>query len=500
MKNYFLRGSLLAILSLTGLPDSWVQSKAVKNAPARPNVLLIAVDDLNNHLGCYGHPVVQSPNIDRLARRGVRFERAYCQFPWCSPSRSSMLTGLRPDSVKIFDLKTHFRQTVPNVVTLPQHFKNNGYFTARVGKLFHYGVPNDIGTSGLDDTLSWHTVRNPKGRDKAEEHLLTNVTPGVGLGAALAWLAADGTDEEQTDGMLATEAIRLLEQRVKGGNGLPEQPTPSAVQPNGKGPFFLAVGFFRPHCPFIAPKKYFDQYPLASIRLPGGPADDLADVPSQALWEVARNWKLADTTRRQVIRAYYASITFMDAQVGRVLDALDRLGLARNTIVVLWSDHGYLLAEHGQWMKQSLFEEATRVPLIIAAPGARGNGKASPRSAELLDVYPTLADWCGLTQPAHLMGRSLVPLLGQPNQPWAYPAFTQVTRKNVMGRSIRTDRWRYTIWDDTRTAELDGPEELYDHQTDPQEYHNLANDSRRTGIKTTLRQQLGKNSHPPVMK
>ena len=433
---------------------------------AHKNVLIIAIDDLNNDLGSYGNQIVKSPNIDRLARRGVRFERAYCQFPLCSPSRTSMLTGLRPDSTKVYDLQTHFRTTVPNVITLPQYFKNNGYFTARVGKLYHYGVPRDIGTNGLDDSLSWNTVRNPKGRDKTDEHLVINLTPKRALGSALAYLAADGTDEEQTDGMVATEAVRLMEQ--------------------GKNkPFFLAVGFFRPHCPYIAPKKYFDLYPPERITLPAHSPGDTTQYPREAFWTYPFNWGLNETDRRKAIQAYYASITFMDAQIGRVLDALDRLGLTENTIVVLWSDHGYMLSQHGQWMKQNLFEESARIPMIVAAPGAKGNGGVSPRPVELLDVYPTVTDWCGLPTPAHVAGFSMMPLLNNPKHAWSHPAITQVLRPSGMGRSIRTERWRYTVWNDGR-----GPDELYDHQTDPLELKNRSADPTLDQIKQDLRVQL----------
>ncbi|HEV7350341.1 sulfatase [Telluribacter sp.] len=464
IKQILLWGTALAgaVLISAGPTEDLPRRNASK-----PNVLVIAVDDLNNHLGTYGDPLVKSPNIDRLARRGVRFERAYCQFPLCSPSRTSLLTGLRPDSARVYDLKTHFRTTVPNVVTLPQHFKNNGYFTARVGKLYHYGVPGEIGTNGLDDAPSWHTVRNPKGRDKAEEHLLTNYTPQRGLGSSLSFLAAEGTDEEQTDGMVATEAIRLLEQNKAG------------------DPFFLAVGFYRPHCPYIAPKKYFDMYPPEKIVLPAHSPGDTSQYSREAYFTYPFNWGLNDDQRRRTIQAYYASITFMDAQVGRVLNALDRLGLAENTIVVFWSDHGYLLSEHGQWMKQSLFEESARVPMIVAAPGARGNGSASPRTVELLDIYPTLTDWCGLSTPAHVAGNSLVPLLNKPRQTWDHPAITQVMRSNGMGRSIRTERWRYTVWKDGT-----GAEELYDHQKDPYELKNLARDTRYAKQKEELRARL----------
>ncbi len=437
---------LLFAVLLGAMPILSVFSQSKdKEAMSKRNVLLIAVDDLDNHLGTYGDPLVQSPNIDRLARRGVRFDRAYCQFPLCSPSRTALLTGLRPDSTRVYDLKTHFRTTVPDVVTLPQHFKNKGYFVARVGKLYHYGVPSEIGTNGLDDAQSWTTVRNPKGRDKAEEDLITNLTPDRGLGSSLSFLAAEGTDEEQTDGMVATEAIKLMEQ--------------------GKDrPFFLAVGFFRPHCPYVAPKKYFELYPQNKIPLPAHSPGDTSQYPREALWTYPLNWGLDEAQRREAIQAYYASVTFMDAQVGRVLDALDRMGLAENTIVVFWSDHGYLLSEHGQWMKQSLFEEAARVPMIVAAPGMRGNGGASGRTVELQDIYPTITDWAEVGTPDHVAGNSLLPLLANPKTTWDHPAITQTGRQNGMGRSIRTERWRYSVWEDGK-----GAEELYDHDKDPYE-------------------------------
>lgn len=443
-------------------------------AGEKPNILFIAADDLNTRLGCYGDRLVRSPNLDRLAKRGVRFDRAYCQFPLCSPSRVSLLTGLRPDKTKIFDLRTDFRTTIPDAVTLPQLFRQNGYFVARVGKLFHYGVPTQIGTPGLDDSNSWDVALYPRGRDKDEEKLLTNYTTNRGLGSAMAFLAADGADEEQTDGKVAAEAVRLLKE-------------------NKDKPFFLAVGFYRPHTPFVAPKKYFDMYPLERIRVVPDPAEDLHDVPQIARWTKPPNWNLTEQQRRECLQAYFASITFMDAQVGKVLDALDQLKLAKNTIVVFWSDHGYLLGEHGQWMKMSLFEESARVPLIISARGFSA-GKGCARTVELLDLYPTIAELAGLKAPAKLDGESLAPLLKNPRAKWAHPAFTQVRRplgqgKNTMGYSVRTERWRYTEW---------GPDgehgvELYDHSRDPGEVTNLALDPRHAGIRDELKRQLRTN-------
>jgi uncharacterized sulfatase len=449
-----MRHSLAPLLILLPLFVTTALAQDAKPERRRMNVLFIASDDLNNHLGCYGHPIVKTPNIDRLAARGVRFDRAYCQFPLCSPSRVSLLTGLRPDTTRVFDLTTDFRKNLPDAVTLPQLFRNNGYFVARVGKIYHYGVPGQIGTNGLDDPQSWDHVVNPRGRDKEEEHLLRNVTPKRGLGSSLSWLAASGTDEEQTDGIAATEAIRLMEQ-------------------HRDEPFFLAVGFYRPHCPYVAPRRYFDLYPTNTVALPDDPPGDLADIPKAALWTVPPNWNLPQSERLEAIQAYYAAVTFMDAQIGRLLDALDRLKLGDNTVIVFWSDHGYILGRHGQWKKMSLFEESARVPLMIAAPGAKAHGAACGRTVELLDIYPTLAHLAGLQAPEDVQGKSLRPLLNDPSHEWDRPAFTQVTRqqrgRRFMGRSIRTERWRYTEW-----AGGDEGVELYDHENDPNEYANLA--------------------------
>ena len=279
---------------------------------AKRNVLLLVADDLNCDLGSYSHPRVQSPNIDKLAARGVRFERAYCQFPLCSPSRSSFLTGRRPNVTQIrsnpragqfssdYKPTPHFREFLPDTVTLPQLFRQQGYFVARVGKLYHYGVPGQIGTSGLDDVESWEYFVNPAGRDKAEEHRVFTFTPGS-YGATLSWLAAEGTDLEQTDGLGASAAISILEQKRD-------------------KPFFLAVGFYRPHTPYVAPKKYFALYPLEKIALPAFSADDQSRTPEAAYASARKEQEtLTDQQRREAIQAYWASTTFMDAQVGRVL-------------------------------------------------------------------------------------------------------------------------------------------------------------------------------------
>ena len=451
---------------------SFTAASAPAAAQRKLNVLFIAADDLNVDLGCYGHPLVKSPNIDRLAKRGVRFDRAYCQYPLCNPTRASLMTGRRPDTTRVFNNQPHFREALPDVVTLPQLFRQNGYYVARVGKMFHAGVPMEIGMDGKDDSPSWDHVVNPRGRDRDDEDSLVNFTPGRSLGSCLCYLSAEGTSEEQTDGKVAGEAIKLLEQ-------------------NRNRPFFLGVGFYRPHSPHIAPKKFFDLHPLEKIQAANNPPNDLDDIPAPALWIRPPHWGLTEPQQREVIQGYYASTSFMDEQVGKVVDALDRLKLTDKTIIVFWSDHGYLLGLHGQWMKWLLFEGSARVPLIMAGPGI-SKGRTCGRTVELLDMYPTIADLCSLTPPVGLEGRSLRPLLKNPKAKWSRPAYTQqvrLTDKNLpMGRSVRTERWRYTEWDEGRAGA-----ELYDEAKDPDEFTNLANDPKHAKTVTELKALLHKN-------
>lgn len=444
----------------------------------RPNVLFIAVDDLACTLGCYGDPQAITPNIDRLAASGVCFLNAYNQLPLCNPTRASLMTGLRPDQIGVYDLDRHFRDEVPDVVTLPQTFQNAGYFTARVGKIYHYNVPASIGTDGFDDPPSWQQTVNPKGRDKNDEHLIFNAEPHRKISAALSWLAAEGEDTEQTDGMIATEAIELMQQ-------------------HSDEPFFLGVGFFRPHTPYVAPKKYFDLYPLDSIRLPYAPPGDRDDIPVAAFAHncPVPNYGLDELTLRKATQAYYACVSFIDAQVGRLLDALESHDLSEKTLVVFWSDHGYHLGEHhGIWQKRTLFEQSARSPLIIRVPGAAGNGTACRRIVEYVDIYPTVAAAASLRRAEHLVGRDLSPLLANPLAAWDGEAITQILRPaddrlatQVMGCSIRTARYRYTEW-----AEGKAGVELYDHRSDPLEFNNLAiePDDRARDVIRRLRPRL----------
>jgi uncharacterized sulfatase len=398
------------------------------------------------------------------------------------------MTGLRPDTIKVYDLDRHFRDEVPNAVTLSQQFMKHGWWAGRVGKIYHYNVPASIGTDGFDDPPSWQKTVNPIGRDKTDESLIFNAEPHRKISAALSWLAADGKDKEQTDGMIATEAIKLMEEK--------------------KGdPFFIAAGFFRPHTPFVAPEKYFDMYPLEEMRLPFAPSDDREDIPTAAF---AHNcpiphYGLDELTCRKAMQAYYACVSFIDAQVGRMLSALNRLGLAENTVVVFWSDHGYHLGEHnGIWQKRTLFEQGARAPLIIRNPMSKGNGQACRRIVEFIDIYPTLTEIARIETPKQVEGRSLVPLLQNPLSEWNGFAITQVLRpadnrltKPVMGRSIRTERWRYSDW-----AEGKNGVELYDHYADPMEFNNLAENATKENLEVmkTLRKMLQKKASGQIPK
>lgn len=434
---------------------TFLAASAAASLPAqsgRPkNVLFIAADDLNNALGCYGHKVVKSPNIDRLAARGVRFDRAYCQFPLCGPSRASLLTGLRPDTTKVLGNNVDFRDHIPNTVTLPQLFKNNGFYAAREGKMFHMNVPTEVTLPRFQDEPSWnHSVSpgGPEAKTPGELHRLNR--PGTQLG--MQWLAAE-TGKGQSDSNAAERSIALLEE-------------------HGKDPFFMATGFLRPHLPFVAPSKFFDLYPLDSIPLPDNPPGDLDDIPAAAKGVRPFLWNHMGMNERQIRearRGYYASTSFMDEQVGRVLDALERLKLADNTIIVFWGDHGWNLGEHTRWQKMSLMEDSARVPLIISVPGGKSRGKASQSLVEFVDIYPTLAELCGLKPPPNLEGQSMVGLLDNPARPFKKAAFTQIAYEEITGRAMRTPRYRYIRWEG-----MGGGEELYDHQTDPGEFTNLA--------------------------
>jgi arylsulfatase A-like enzyme len=451
------------------------------------NVLFVVCDDLNNRQGCYGYQDVQSPNLDRLASQGVRFDRFYCQYPVCNASRSSFLTGLRPETTRIFSNTAPLRTALPDVVALPQCFKQQGYWTAVVNKFFH--DPDN------DGDRSWHVrqrfsdARNPIIENARREFEATqgrisdprNHELWIKKRQSLRDLAAGQTppgyaptdmlDEEQGDGQAVRQIIRWLE-----------------TQAYGDKPFFIGWGVQKPHIPHFVPKKYFDLYPKDRFRFPSEPADDLKDVPALAVNSRYRQYGnpvVGDTTRRKVTAAYYACVSFIDAQVGLLLEAVRRLGLAESTIIVFTGDNGYLLGEHGLWEKAMLFEESARVPLIMRVPGRGKPGSVCARLVEFVDLYPTLAQLCGVEAAEGLEGASFVPLLEAPDRPWKTAAFTMVTRAaGIVGRSVRTERWRYTEWGDADANEL------YDHASDPHEFVNLAKDSRHAKQVADLRRRL----------
>ena len=434
---------------------------------ASPNVLFIVIDDLRPELKCYGADSSYTPNIDRLAQRGVKFDRAYCQYPVCNPSRCSFLTGLRPDELGIVTNKIALRKKWPGIVTLPQLFRDNGYFTAGLGKIFHQGLDDEGKQTLFRDVISFqHSFRalgnSPSIGRKGEGRLL-----GDGSIPWCRWRAAEGGDEAQPDGMIATEAVRLLEE-------------------NHDKPFFIGVGFHKPHDPFFAPKEYFKHYPIEDIKLAVMP-EDRVPLSRYALPRSYDFSKFSEQDRREFKRAYHACVTFVDAQVGRLLEAMDRLTLWENTIVILMGDHGYHLGEHDWWNKVTVFELGARGPLMMWIPNCQGMGSDSASVVEFLDIYPTLADYCGLEPPHKLSGKSLRPLLDSPAMDWREPAFTQVARGGVgMGYSVRYGPWRLTQWG----AKGQGGCELYNHSDDAMEYYNLANSAKFAAQRRMLKALL----------
>ena len=504
-------------------------------AADRPNILFIAVDDLRPALGTYGVNVVHSPNIDRLAETGLRFDRAYCQYAICGPTRASLLTGLRPDTLKIDDIDTFFRNTVPDLITMPQYFKQHGYETVYVGKVFHPGQ--------TDDANSWN-YHVPVPAEKGPEYKLPESLAIIkqrredgiakygkkskleGLTAGPVYEGADAPDSSYMDGQVADGAIKALRDLKK------------------NQPFFLGVGFHKPHLPFVAPKKYFDLYDPATLPLTDTP-NPPTGAPTMALhssfelrtrYGVPLSGPIDDATQRKLLQAYYACVSFVDAQVGRVLEELDKEGLRTNTIIVLWGDHGWHLGEYGMWGKATDFEVATRVPLIVCDPRAAVHGQGTKALVEYVDIYPTICDLAGLPIPPQLPGRSFAPLLSHPDLPWKKAAFSQfptpalrewaarpltpemrqtffgpiiaqveqklraengdrydqdIFENHMMGYSMRTDRYRLTIWVDRRHPE-EKPYaiELYDHDIDPRESVNVAGVPENAALVESLRQEL----------
>ena len=475
-------GLTLSIEMKLLIPILWlVLVGAVSAETKKPNVLFIAIDDLRAELGCYGAEHIVSPNIDKLAASGVRFDRAYCQQAICGPSRASVMTGLRPDSTQVHGNHTHFRRIDPDIVTLPQHFKNNGYHSQSMGKIYHGVFPPDSSITVADtfgDEPSWSVPTFRPGPRyyyteegiAAAKKIFQKVYKGKGdwtkkLVFGPATEAPDVEDSVLYDGQVADRAVQALEK----------------LGAERDKPFFLAVGFIKPHSPYIAPKKYWDLYDPERIVLapeqsfPDG-APRLAGHGSGELRRYTDQQKrgvIPEADQRKVRHAYYACISYIDAQVGKVLDALERQGLADDTVVVLWADHGYHLGEKGLWGKTTNYELDARVPLIVRAPGKAGNGQASQALVELVDLYPSLADLAGLPVARSLEGRSLAPLLDNPDARWDRAAFTQFSRGKKRGYSISTQDYRYVEWYETATVKL-LERELYDHRDDPAERDNVA--------------------------
>ena len=436
------------------------------------NVLFIMTDDLNCDLGSYGHSQVISPNIDKLASQGILFENAHNQYPLCGPSRASFMTGMYSDQTMHTTLNVDIRTTTPDVVTLGQRYRQQNYRSVRIGKIFHYDNPGSIGSSSSDDIYTWDYTINPWGRDKEEEYKINTLSERQ-YGGTLSWLEADGNDEEQTDGIVATEAVEQLEKFSKNGQS-----------------FFLAVGFFKPHTPYVAPKKYFDLYEKEDMVIPyTGVSDEyLKSIPTPAARsirakkdQIKLNLKSNKELSKEIKEAYYATISFMDAQIGRVLDKLEKTGLDKNTIVVFSSDHGYHLGEHGYWQKQTLFDNSTRVPLIFSGPGIE-KGIKTNSPVELIDIYPTLMELTGIKSPDHVVGKSLVPVFEDSNFKIRNSALTRW--KN--GYSIKSEKYRLTKWGEN--GELGY--ELYDHTNDKEELINLAKNENYLPIFSSLKTEI----------
>lgn len=452
---------------------------------AKPNVLFVVVDDLRPQLNCYGVDWILSPHIDRLAGEGLTFERAYCQQAICAPSRASVLSGCRPDTTTIYDLRTPLRTAMPDVLSLPEHFKQHGYETVSIGKVYHHAKDDRQGWS----TEPFQSQGDWKGRGyltdeaiaviaQSDAALAAQGSTRRGLGPAFE--AADVADDDYHDGKDALAAIAELERLA-----------------HLDRPFFLALGFHKPHLPFNAPKRYWDLYDAETVPLALNPfaPEGVTEFSLTNFGElrgyfgIPKEGRVPDDLARRLVHGYAACVSYMDAQLGKVLDELERLGLREDTIVILWGDHGWKLGEHDSWCKHTNFEIDARAPLLIRVPGKPG-GQRTAALVEFVDMYPTLADLCGLSIPEHCEGTSFAPLLDDPARPWKLAAFSQYPRRgNVMGYTMRTDRYRYTEWWQRETGDVLA-RELYDHARDPQENVNAVSKPEYAEAVVQLARQL----------
>lgn len=435
----------------------------------RLNVLMIAVDDLRPELGCYGQSYMHTPHIDALAASGVRFDRAYCQVAVCGASRASLMSGCRPETTGCWDYKTLMRSKMPHVLSLPQHFRQQGYQTTFIGKIYHSGKDDPQGWSLSADDLAPRDPKKGKGYMNTPYHKRISHpgNPKLKHGPA-SENGGDAPDDAYTDGHNADRALMILKALA-----------------DRKEPFFFGVGFLKPHLPFNAPGKYWDLYDRNSIEIPA--RKDVVDgVPyAGSSWGELKNYPdiprdvrfLDDAKSKELIHGYRAAVSYTDAQVGKLIAGLEQLGLRENTIVVLWGDHGWYVGDFGQWCKHTNYEIATRVPLIVSAPG--GKALATQGLTEFVDLYPTLCEMTGLSIPDHCQGKSFVSLLETPDIDWKEAAFSQYKKRKgratMLGTSIRTSRFRYTQWRDDQSGKLDAIE-LIDFEKDPEATRNVAAD------------------------
>jgi len=496
VRSWFYVARILLGWIILGMSMTEVATTA-ESQSQRPNILLLCVDDLKPILGCYGDPIAKTPNMDRLAARGMRFELAFCNQAVCAPSRNNLMLGSRSTSIGIYGLSENFRRAVPDAVTLPQHFMKYGYRTEAIGKVYHTGHGNH------DDPASWSVPsviekvveyldpqNSAGGQLTREEAYFTNQKLGQinSLPRGAGWEKLDVPDNAYADGRIADEGIKRLhaakERREKEGT-----------------PFFMALGFVKPHLPFTAPKKYWDLYnpadfKLASYQEPPKAAPTVADKRGGEILNYdplsMENLK-TDEVQRTLIHGYYAATSFADAQIGRVLDELDQLGLADSTIIVLWGDNGFHLGDHGIWTKHTNYEQAVRIPLIIVAPGVTTPGSVTRQIAENVDIFPTLAELAGLprpTGPQPIDGVSLTPVLHDPTARVDDHAYHCFPRGQVMGRAIRTERYRLVEWKKIGAPVSTAEYELYDYEADPEEKENLIN--KLPAVATELKQILAR--------
>ncbi len=537
-RRTFLKKIGLGTVALSGLASAISSFGAPSE---RPNILFIAIDDLRPELGCYGEKLVKTPNLDRLAQEGLRFTRAYCQEAICGPSRTSLMTGLRPHSCRVVDNATYFRDTTPDVITLPQHFIRNNYESVYIGKVYHANMRDEQKSWNrkpvypkLDQPRPSGDYQLPENR-KIVEQRRKEVKEQYGSGqlGALAcgpaYECADVPDDAYNDGRNAAAAVATLRE-LKG--------------PSGSGrPFFMGLGFHKPHLPFVAPKEYWDMYDPNEIPLADNPfaPKNAPSMGRHSSFElrvrhgIPKAGDIPDDMARTLIHAYLACASYIDAQIGKVLAELDRLGLRDNTIIMVWGDHGWHLGEHGIWGKATNYEIATRVPLIVSVPGMKARGQSSEALVELLDMYPTLCELAGLPVPRHVEGRSFVPLLDDPDREWKNAVFSQFPcpalrewaalplskemrqsffgplieqvegrlkaekpgewsrdtyENHLMGYTVRTDRYRLVCWVDDRDRQRPIATELYDHKIDPDENENIAENRENEQLVKELMHEL----------